>query len=238
MMNKMDNLFLNEFNEVEEEILKSLLNNDASLHSYEEIISWFTKLKSNTDLIIEKCDIKNLSDWEVTDSTIVHKQGKYFEVLALLSKIGNREVKQWTQPIIKQREHGIIGFIIKKINGVFHLLVQAKVETGNFDIYEMAPTVQCITGSYTKPEYFVNYLDYFTKKKTYRIAYDSLQSEEGGRFYQEQNRNMVVIVDDSFPVNVLPRFIWMSFRQAKEFIKFNNYFNIEARSLIACISPI
>ncbi len=234
----MDNLFFNPFNDVEEEILKSLLNNDASLYSYEEIISWFTNLKSNTDLIVEKCDIKNIGDWKITKSGIMHNENKYFEVLALLSRIGNREVKEWTQPIIKQREHGIIGFIIKKINGIYHLLVQAKVETGNFDIYEMAPTVQCITGSYTKPEYSVSYLDYFIGKHDHKIVYDSFQSEEGGRFYQEQNRNRVLIVDDSFPVKVHPRFIWMTFRQAKEFIKFNNYFNIEARSLIACITPI
>lgn len=235
---EMDNFFLKGFNEVEQEILKSLLNNDASLFSYEEIISWFTNLKSNTDLIVEKCDIKDIIDWKVTTDSILHKNNRYFEVLALRSKIGNREVKEWTQPIIKQREHGIIGFIIKKINGVYHLLVQAKVETGNFDIYEMAPTVQCITGSYTQPEYSVNYLDFFTTRHNHRVVYDSLQSEEGGRFYQEQNRNVVIIVDDSFPVQTHSRYIWMTFRQAKEFIKFNNYFNIEARSLITCISPI
>lgn len=231
-------LLLNHFNEQEEEILKSLLSTNNFLYNYEDIISWFTNLKSNTELIVEKSDIKNLSDWMVKNSGIVHKDDKFFEVLALLSKIGNREVKEWTQPIIRQREHGIIGFIIKKINDVYHLLVQAKVETGNFDIYEMAPTVQCITGSYTKPEHSVNYLEYFTQKNRYRIIYDSFQSEEGGRFYQEQNRNMVLLVDNDFPVQVNHRYIWMTFRQAKEFIKFNNYFNIEARSLITCISPI
>lgn len=229
---------LKQFNQLEEQILLSLLRSEGSLHSYEEIISWFTNLKSNTDLIVEKCDLKNLCDWKITESRILHKDNKYFEVMALRSKIGNREVNAWTQPIIQQREHGIIGFIIKKINGILHLLVQAKIETGNFDIYEMAPTVQCITGSYTKPEYSVNYLDFFTKDQKHLIVYNSLQSEEGGRFYQEQNQNKVVIVDDSFPIEVHQRYIWMTFRQAKEFIKFNNYFNIEARSLLACISPI
>lgn len=235
---KVENTLLTQFNELEEEILLSLLSSGGALNSYEEIISWFTNLKSNTDLVVEKCNLKDLTDWKITESRILHKDNKYFEVMALRSKIGNREVKGWTQPIIQQREHGIIGFIIKKIQGLYHLLVQAKIETGNFDIYEMAPTVQCITGSYTKPEYSVNYLDYFIKHHKCVVAYDTLQSEEGGRFYQEQNRNMIVIVDDSFPVEVHPRYIWMTFRQAKEFIKFNNYFNIEARSLLACISPI
>ena len=70
------------------------------------------------------------------------------------------------------------------------------------------------------------------------MIYDTLQSEEGGRFFHEQNRNIVVLVDDEFPLKVDEDFIWMTFQQAKEFIKFNNYFNIEARGLLTCISPV
>nr|MDA3896544.1 NDP-hexose 2,3-dehydratase family protein [Desulfobacteraceae bacterium] len=150
---------------------------------------------------------------------------------------GNREVSKWNQPLLKQLEEGIVGFIIKKINSVFHILVQAKLESGNFDILEMAPTIQCITGSYKKSEYPVAYLDFFLEKKGI-VHYDTLQSEEGGRFFQEQNRYLFIEVEDEFPIDVKEHFTWMTFRQAKEFIKFNNYFNIEARSLIACVSPI
>ena len=150
---------------------------------------------------------------------------------------GNREIARWCQPLFKQVEEGIVGFIIKRINGIYHLLVQAKLESGNFDTLEMAPTVQCITGSYKNAEYSVPYLDYFFDQKV-KVHYDTLQSEEGGRFYQEQNRYIVIEVDEAFPMQVHERYIWMTFQQAKEFIKFNNYFNIESRSLIACISPI
>jgi oxidase EvaA len=102
----------------------------------------------------------------------------------------------------------------------------------------MAPTVQCITGSYTKPEYEIPYLEYFIQKGKGKIMHDSLQSEEGGRFFHEQNRYVVIEVEDEFSNDVKERYIWMTLGQVKDFIKFNNYFNIEARSLIACISPI
>lgn len=39
-----------------------------------------------------------------------------------------------------------LWFYYKKINGVYHFLVQAKLECGNFDVMELAPTVQCLTG--------------------------------------------------------------------------------------------
>jgi oxidase EvaA len=226
------------FSEYKDEILNSLLCEKEARFSYEEIISWFTNLKSMTDLQIDKCNICDLSDWEINPFSISHRENKYFEILGISSRIGSREVTEWCQPIIRQRETGIIGFIIRKINNVYHLLVQAKIEPGNFDVLEMAPTVQCITGSYRNPEYSVKYLEYFLGKKKCTVIYDTLQSEEGGRFFHEQNRNIVVLVDDAFPLNVDKDFIWMTFQQAKEFIKFNNYFNIEARGLLTCISPV
>ena len=230
--------FFESFNDHETKIVKSLLCDNAATHSYEEILSWFTEIKSVTDLLIEKCNISQLSDWNITNHSISHQEKKYFEVLGVSCQIAGREVAEWCQPIIRQREHGIIGFVLKEINNTYHLLVQAKIEPGNFDVVEMAPTVQCITGSYQNPEYSVEYLDVFTNPESYEVVFDTLQSEEGGRFYHEQNRNIAIVVDDRFPEKVSQNYIWMTFRQAKEFIKFNNYFNIEARSLISCISPI
>ena len=227
-----------DFSEHKDEILKSLLSEKEARFSYEEIISWFTNLKSMTDLEIQKCNISDLTDWNVTPFSISHKENKYFEILGISSRIGGREIADWCQPIVRQRETGIIGFVVRKINNVYHLLVQAKIEPGNFDVLEMAPTVQCITGSYRNPEYSVKYLEYFLGKKSCTVLYDALQSEEGGRFFHEQNRNVVVLANESFPLEVDDHFIWMTFQQVKEFIKFNNYFNIEARGLLACISPV
>jgi len=224
-------------NRLYDDILVSLLNDQDQLHSFEMITSWFTNLKMFASLDVRECDLENVASWQTTENAVTHTSGKYFEVLGIKCKVGNREMTEWCQPIIRQREEGIIGFIIKKINGVMHLLIQAKMEAGNFDILEMAPTVQCITGSYSNPEYSVEYLDYFLSEKGI-VHYDVLQSEEGGRFYQEQNKNVVIEVSEDELTNINPNFIWMTFRQVKEFIKYNNYFNIEARSLLACITPV
>lgn len=62
-----------------------------------------------------------------------------------------------------------------------------------------------------------------------------MQSEEGGRFYHEQNRNMIVEADDSFSEKEPSNFHWMTLQQIGEFLKFNNYLNIQARSLISAI---
>jgi oxidase EvaA len=69
-----------------------------------------------------------------------------------------------------------------------------------------------------------------------QIIFDTLQSEEGGRFYKEQNRNMLVLAGDEISEELPENYIWMTLNQLYTFLKFNNYLNIQARSLIAAIS--
>jgi len=223
----------------EKDVLLSDLNTKNALHNFERIISWITNHKSFAELDVKKIPLNSISDWTKDDLSVYHKEHKYFSVIAVRAEIGNREVNSWTQPLVKSAQEGIIAFIIKKINGVYHFLVQAKLESGNFDIIELAPTVQCLTGNYRKGEneYEVPYLDYILnpKKNNAIIHHSSFQSEEGGRFFEEQNKNMIIEVGDDFDVNVDEKYIWMTLNQMKTFIKFNNYLNIQSRSLLSVI---
>lgn len=118
---------------------------------------------------------------------------------------------------------------------MYHFLVQAKLECGNFDVMELAPTVQCLTGnveeSVTKPTFY----DYVVNAPKNRILIDAIQSEEGGRFYHEQNRNILVEADESFPLELPSNYAWMTLRQIYKFLRFNNYLNIQARSIISAL---
>ena len=140
--------------------------------------------------------------------------------------------------MVKSAQEGIIGFLVKKINGIYHFLVQAKLEAGNFDIIEMAPTVQCLTGNYRKGfnEYTIPYIEYFVDAKQKNIWYSAYQSEEGGRFFKEQNLNIIVEVGDEFPVEVHENYCWMTLNQMLNFVRYNNYLNIAARSLLSAVN--
>ena len=67
------------------------------------------------------------------------------------------------------------------------------------------------------------------------IIYDTMQSEEGGRFYREQNRNMIITVGQDFPNEIPDNFIWMTYNQIHTFMRFSNYVNIQARSLLSAM---
>ncbi|MCP5046872.1 MAG: NDP-hexose 2,3-dehydratase, partial [bacterium] len=226
------NLSAHEFNTG---LLMSILETQRHLHEIDDIISWITRLKTQYELDVMRIPLKSVEKWKRDDYSIYHEDKKYFSVIGVSVEIGNREVQSWTQPLIKSAQEGIMAFLVKKIGGVNHFLVQAKLESGNFDIIELAPTVQCLTGNYRDgfKEYDPPFLDYVLNADPKQVHYSTLQSEEGGRFFKEQNKNLIIEVGDGFPVEVPGNFIWMTLNQILIFIKFNNYLNIEARGLIS-----
>lgn len=221
---------------VESRMLKSLLSSESAVNSFDNIIKFVTRHKSFFELNIEKIPLNKINNWNINDYAIEHTENKYFKIIAVEVSIGNREVSRWTQPMIEPAQEGICAFVCKEINGVLHFAVQAKLECGNFDIIEFAPTVQCLTGNYRNYNSSdIPYLDYVLNIEKQKIILDNFQSEEGGRFYKEQNRNMIVVAGDEIS-DILPEnYIWMTLNQLNAFIKFNNYLNIQARSLLAAI---
>jgi dTDP-4-dehydro-6-deoxy-alpha-D-glucopyranose 2,3-dehydratase len=221
-----------------QDMLISALVSDNSTNALEEIIFWITALKSKYDLEMNRIPLNKVKKWIISESEIHHVDHKYFSIIGANIFIENREVLNWSQPLVKSAQEGLIGFIVKKINGIFHFLVQAKIEAGNFDILELAPTVQCLTGNYRKGvnEYEVPFINEFLNAPKEKIIFKTFQSEEGGRFYQEQNLNMIIEASDVFSENVPENYCWMTLNQLFTFIKFNNYLNIQARSLLAAIT--
>lgn len=164
--------------------LYSVLSGDNHLNELQDIIQWITSLKFKYELDVTPIGISEMKNWIYDGDTIHHESGKYFDVMGCRVEIGNREVVSWDQPMVRSAQEGLMGFIVKKINGIYHFLVQAKLESGNFDIVEMAPTVQCLTGNYRKGknEYTIPYLEQILNAPKDKIWYSSYQSEEGGRF--------------------------------------------------------
>jgi oxidase EvaA len=223
---------------IERNSLYSVLCGSDSYMSLSNIISWITNLKFKYELNVARKNINDLKHWHFDGNSIFHSEHKYFSVIGVNIQIGNREVIKWDQPMIKPAQEGIIAFIIKKINGVYHFLMQAKVETGNFDILELAPTVQCLTGNYRSglSEYSVPFINDVLNAKEENVLHKSYQSEEGGRFYHEQNLNMIVEASEDFCEELPENYCWMTLNQLNTFMKFNNYLNIASRSLLSLIS--
>jgi len=227
-----------DFDEFQLKLFTSAIATNEGVYDSDTIISWFTELKVLYELNTERIPLKFVKNWHKTDYQIVHDEEKYFAVIAVAVQADNREVPSWTQPLMKPQEDGIVAYLARNINGILHFLVQAKVEAGNFDVVEMAPTVQCVTGNYKdeKPENLPPFLEYVSNVPPEQVHFSTFQSEEGGRFFQEENRNMLIQLGDDFPLKVPDNYIWMTMGQIKNFIKYNNFFNVEGRCLLSCFS--
>lgn len=219
---------------------KDMILSSETNHAYistRDHLSWLTGLKAKYDLFVDYCSVLDMSGWEKTETEIVRHDKKFFRIIGVNVTISNREVASWCQPLVEPMQYGLCAFIIRKINGVYHFLMQAKLECGNFDVIELAPTVQCLTGNvYDENVYKPDFAEYVLNAPKEEIIFDTLQSEEGGRFYKEQNRNMIIEVGDDFPMELPERYTWMTLRQIYKFLRFNNYLNIQARGLISCLS--
>ena len=236
-INELDNIASSsvdgDFNFKDFRFIHSLCNTGNSCYNIDQIIGWLARLKAEYDLTVSSVSLNDLADWEITKDEIRHKTENRFSAILVDVKAGNREVTSWNQPLIKETQIGLIGYLVKKINGVDHFIVQAKMEPGNIDKFELAPTVsfsnyeERVTNGY-KPTFG----EYFLENKMVNVIYDNLQSEEGGRFYHFQNRNMILETQDEL---ILPEnFIWMTLNQILTLSKLG-FFNIESRSLISAL---
>jgi oxidase EvaA len=210
---------------------------DKALYGIDDIISWYNRQKVEYELEVTRKPLSRLQGWEIGKDAISSEK-RFFSVIGVKVSAGMREVTHWMQPLIEDPNTGLLAFVTQKIDGILHFLVQAKVEPGNKDIIELSPTVSCSNYGYVarQEEKPFMYDEIFNPKNI--VHFDSVQSEEGGRFYRIENRNMIVELNRPWQEQQIPpNYIWMTLKQMKEFMRYG-MFNIEARSLISSISFI
>jgi oxidase EvaA len=220
------------------DLFLSMLERRPVRHTLDEIISWFTRLKTRYELDVTRIPLDEVRLWDQTEYEIRHETGRYFSVIAVSVQAGNREVTHWTQPLLKHTDYGVVGFLTQKFDGTLHFLVRASLEPGNLDVIEMGPTVACSNAEErAKQPSYPPFLKMFLQAPPEQVRYSTIQSEEGGRFHHFQNRYMILELPPGTQLDLPEHFIWMTLGQIIDFTKYS-YFNIEARNLLACLNPL
>ena len=200
-------------------------------------MSWIVNLRAISDRSTDICGIDDLQDWTINEDGIFHTHKRHFDIIWTHITISSREVSSWDQPILKPKDHGLIGFFVKKVHDQSYFLVQAKMECGGFEPIELTSSLCFVPSSYSNPEREIPFYSYFLQASEKDFILDTMQSEEGGRFFHEQNRNFILNVDDSFTFSEtkFPNYKWMTYSQLLKFIAHSNYVSIQARSLLSLI---
>lgn len=217
--------------------LRRSLRPGGELHPVAEIRSWLTGLRALTRLDQRLVPLNAVTGWSRSDHDISHAGGRHFRIIAADIRASNREVTAWTQPLLAPVERGLAALLVQRIDGVLHLLLQAMSEGGTADVAELAPTVQCQPGAVdaAAPADRPDHYDLVRAAGPEQIRYDTVQSEEGGRFHHAENRYLVVEVPPQWRVHVGERHRWLTVDQVADLLEHTGYLNIQARTLIAAL---
>lgn len=175
-----------------------------------------------------------LGDWEISTEGVTCKKDACFDVRYFDVKISGREVENWRQPLLCARGIGTFGLFICIHEGMYKFLVSIKAEVGAFDSIEIGPTVFMESVNNETNNYII---DLFFEQLEHKqgVITDCLFSEEGGRFYHEQNRNVIILTDYIKP-ELLPKgFFWLSYSSLNGLVQINNCLNIQLRNLISIL---
>ncbi len=217
------------------EILQSWNEKDSTVNSTESLHRWIKERNEQTKVEIEESKMEPDDFWFINESNgfIENKAKKFFSIRG--TQFFRMDCFIAEQPIIYQPEIGFLGIICKKINGVMHFLMQAKVEPGNVNCVQISPTIQATRSNFERVHggYCPAYLEYFENSKKYTVIFDQIQSEQGARFYKKRNRNIMVRVEED--IRVRESFKWMTLGQIKELMKIDNLVNMDTRTVLSCI---
>ncbi len=219
------------------DIVKSWSQSDSDVCSLEDIKKWATKRQQELKVEIRKIPFSYGGFWfyDEKDGYIKNKNNSFFQLA------GYQEIEDdliiGEQPIIIQKEIGYLGILCKKINGVLHFLMQAKIEPGNVNTIQISPTIQATKSNFLRKHggNAPAYLDYFVNARKYTIVVDQIQSEQSSRFFKKRNRNIILCVDEDEEVEVLSSHKWMTLGQIKELMKIDNLVNMDTRTVLSCI---
>lgn len=184
--------------------------------------------KTKTEII----DLFELNNWKMIDGEFKAKDGD-FKIVYCDIDIKGREIQKWQQPLLEANGMSIFGLIYCIENNVIKFLIRAISEIGCFDQIELGPSVQFGPNDICSNN--VEELFFDKLKNNDNIVFSGLFSEEGGRFYHEQNKNIVMKINKNELPKIPEGYFWIDFQILNMLIQFNNCLNIQLRNLLSIL---
>ena len=206
-------------NLLSDDIKNSLFCLDGPKHKFEELEKYYFQLQDSEGFEVNLVGIKSIKNWQLDDNfNFVHDSKKFFQVKGIRVSSEERENQTgWDQPILQEVnfDGGLLGLIRGIKDGLPHYLVEAKFEPGNYNQYQLSPTIQATFSNLEKahggrePHYFDLFKNYKENNESFSFA--GWLSEDGGRLYNKRNYGLVKTVNFEDVELVNDNFNWFSF---------------------------
>lgn len=197
-----------------------------------ELYQYINNYKMFDEAEYKLVPLYSLESWKLKGNEFVCKNPYSFKVVFCDIEIEGREVTHWTQPLFEATGIATFGLFTCVDNGIRKFLVQAKPEIGCFDKIELAPSVQREYICAEKMNAVDNLFDQLVQDKK-GIKFDTVLSEEGGRFYHEENRNVIVEIDKNDLSELPDGYFWTTYRVLNRLVQVNNCLDIQLRNLLS-----
>ncbi len=214
----------------DQELSKSILDFDHLCFS--DVFHKINDIKMFEETSLKFVPLHELTTWKISDDEICNDTAN-FKVIYCDISIEGREVTHWTQPLFQATGIALFGLITKVFDGKKKFLVKLKKEIGCFDNVELGPTIQREANELNEVCDCVEKIFFEHLEQHKNVQIDVLLSEEGGRFYHEQNRNIIINIEDD--IELTDEYIWLDFATLNQLIQFNNVCNIQLRNLISLL---
>jgi oxidase EvaA len=205
-----------------------------------ELLNWLEQRRKEIPFAAELIPLNEVAGWHQTDNgNIGSVTGQFFRVegVRVRSAPGLREIAGWDQPIFTQSEGGVLALVCRETPGKgVEFLLQAKADPGNIGYLQFCPTIQSTWENIrglkgARRAAFAELLD---PSGNIRNIYRSKHNEEGSRFWQKSNENMILFVEDASGLSINDSvYQWASLSQIKQMMLLDNVVGPYVRTVIA-----
>jgi oxidase EvaA len=204
-----------------------------------ELVAWLEARRRDVPFSAELIPLREVANWQQDENgNIYNVTGQFFRIegVRVHSAPGLREISGWDQPILTQTEGGVFALLCRETRLGVEFLLQAKADPGNVGYLQFCPTIQStwenirgLKGARRAP-----FAECLEPSKDIRVVYRSKHNEEGSRFWQKSNENMILFVEDASRLAINDQaYQWASLSQIKAMSLLDNVVGPYVRTVIA-----
>lgn len=169
-------------------------------------------------------------DWELTDWGLEASDDAALSVDFFRVTAPGREVQGWSQPLLNSKSTGSLRLFCRERGGLLEVLVRRRAEPGLSTANALFPTWLSYPGEGREDEASCAAL--LGARQT--ALFQTLESDEGGRFYMDKSAYELVFVEDATDEAGADSW-WLQLSELKLFLRMSNICSIQLRCITSML---
>lgn len=231
---RLKKIVIDSYDTRKQKILSPVFNrNDREIKTLCDMKKWLSKEYTQSQLCVKRIAFNESQEWQWNERGFLsHLTNRFFNVVGV-RYFSVPDGQRLTQPIIDQPEIGLLSFLVFKQCEEWWILAHAKVEPGNINGAQLAPTVQATKSNYEAAHGGDDTPYLGVVQLAEQPLYNQLQSEQNSRFLAKRNRNSVVLLAEKVDEQG-SKFKWIRINELLPMLGESHIVNTDARSVLIC----